>query len=80
MGEGEGGMIWDNGIETCIISYVKWITSPGSLHDTGCSRLGHWDDREGWDGEGGGRGVQDGEHMYTRGGFMLMYGKTNTIL
>jgi len=35
---------------------------------------------EGWYGEGGGRGVQDGEHMYTRGGFMLMYGKTNTIL
>ena len=29
---------------------------------------------------GGGRGVQDGEHVYTRGGFMLMYGKTNTIL
>ena len=29
----------------------------------------------GWDGEGGGRGVQDGEHMYTRGGFMSMYGK-----
>ena len=33
-----------------------------------------------WYGKGGGRGVQDGEHMYTRGGFMLMYGKTNTIL
>ena len=32
------------------------------------------------DGEGGGRGVQDGEHMYTHGGFMSMYGKTNTIL
>ena len=31
-------------------------------------------------GEGGGSGVQDGEHMYTRGGFMWMYGKTNTIL
>ena len=28
---------------------------------------------------GGGSGVQDGEHVYTRGGFMLMYGKTNTI-
>ena len=28
----------------------------------------------------GGRGVQDGEHVYTCGGFMLMYGKTNTIL
>ena len=40
----------------------------------------HWDDPEGWYGEGGGRGVQDGEHVYTRGGFMLMYGKTNTIL
>ena len=37
-------------------------------------------DPEGWYGEGGGRGVQDGEHVYTCGGFMLMYGKTNTIL
>ena len=53
VGEGEGGMIWDNGIETCIISYVKRITSPGSMHDTGCSGLVHWDDPEGWDGEGG---------------------------
>ena len=41
---------------------------------------GAWDDPEGWDGEGGGRGVQDGEHVYTHGGFMLMYGKTNSIL
>ena len=40
----------------------------------------HWDDPEGWYGEGGGRGVQDGEHVYTHGRFMLMYGKTNTIL
>ena len=31
-------------------------------------------------GEGGGMGVQDGEHMYTRGRFMLLYGKNNTIL
>ena len=36
----------------------------------------HWDDPEVWYGEGGGRGVQDGEHMYTCGRFMLMYGKT----
>ena len=42
--------------------------------------LVHWDDPEGWDGEGSGRGVQDGEHMYTCGGFMSMYGKTNTIM
>ena len=72
-------MIWKNGIEICIISYMKWITSPGSMHETGCLGLVHWDDPEGWYGEEGGRGVQDGEHVYTRGGFMLMYGKTNTI-
>ena len=49
------------------------------MHDIGCSGLVHWDDPEGWDGEGGGRGVQDGEHMYTHGGFKSMYGKTSTI-
>ena len=80
MGEGKGGMIWENGTETCILSYVKWITSPGSMHETVCSGLMPWDDSEGWDGKGVGKGVQDGEHVYTRGGFMLMYGKTNTIL
>ena len=50
------------------------------MHDTGCSGLVQWDDLEGWDGEGGGRRIQDGEHMYTHGGFMSMYGKTKTIL
>ena len=80
VGEGEGGMIWENGIETCIISCKKCIASLGSMQDTGCLGLVHWDDPEGWYGEGGGRGVQDWEHMYTRGGFMLMYGKTNAIL
>ena len=80
VGYRESGMIWENGIETCIISYKKLITSPGSMQDTGCLGLVHWDDPEGWYGEEGGRGVQDGEHMYTCGGFMLMYGKTNTIL
>ena len=80
LGEGKGGMIWENGIETCIISYMKRITSPGSMQDTGCLGLVHWNDPEGWYGEGCGSGVQDGEHVYTRGGFMLMYGKTNTIL
>ena len=74
VGEGEGGMIWENSIETCILSYVKQITSPGLMHETGCSGLVHWDDPERWDGEGGGRKVQDGEHMYTRGWFMSMYG------
>ena len=73
-------MIWENGIETCKLSHVKQIVSPGSMHDTGCSGLVHWDDPEGWYGEGGERGVQDGEHVYTRGGFMSMYCKTNKIL
>ena len=80
VGEGEGGMLWENILETCILPYVKQITSPGSVHETGCSELVHWDDPEGWDGEGGERQDQDGENMYTHGGSMLMYGKTNTIL
>ena len=65
MGEGEGGMILENSIETCILPYVKQITSLDSMHETGRSGLVHWDDPEGWDREGGGRGVQDGGHMYT---------------
>jgi len=80
MGQGEGGMIWENGIEVCIISYMKRVAIPGSMHNTGCLGLVQWDDLEGWYGEGGGRRVQDGEHVYTCGGFMLIYGKTNTIL
>ena len=80
MGEGEGGMICENGTVTCILSYVKRIASPGSMHDTGCLGLVHWDDPEGWYGEEVGRGVQDGEHVYTHGRCMLMYGKTSTIL
>ena len=80
MGEGEGGVIWENGIGICIISYMKRVTSPGSMHDTGCLGLVHWDDPEGWYGKGGGRGVLDGEHMYTHGRFMSVYGRTKTIL
>ena len=78
VGEGEGGKIWGNGIETCKISYKKRITSPGSIQDawgwcTGMSQ------RDGMGREVGG-GVQYGEHGYARGGFMLMCGRTNTIL
>ena len=47
VGEGEDGMIWENGIETYILSYVKQIASPRSMRDTGCSGLVHWDDPEG---------------------------------
>ena len=78
--EREGGMIWENGIKTCIISYKKQIATPGQMQDTGRLGLVHQDDPEGWYGVGGGKGVQDGEHVYTHGGCMLMYGKTNTLL
>ena len=54
VGEGEGVMIWENGIETCKISCMKRVASPGSMQDTGCLGLVHWDDPEGWNGEGGG--------------------------
>ena len=40
----------------------------------------HWDDPEGWDGEGGGREVWNRGHMYTHGWFMSMHGNTTTIL
>ena len=55
VGEGESGMISENIIEMCILSYVKQIFSPGSMHETGCSGLVHWADPEGWDREGGRR-------------------------
>ena len=65
VGEGEGGMIWENGIETCIISYMKQVASLGSMHNTGCLGLVHWDDPEGWYGEGGGReGSGWGTHVH----------------
>ena len=51
-----------------------------SMQDTGSLGLVHWNDPEGWYGEGDGGEVQDGEHVCHRGGCMLMYGKTNTIL
>ena len=66
-------MIWENDIETCKISYMKQIASPVSMHDTGSLGLVHWYDPEGWYGKGGGKEVQDGEHVYTLCGFILMY-------
>ena len=62
MGEDEGGMIWENSIETCILPRVKQIASPDWMHETS-AQLVHWDDPEGWVGEGGGSGDRDGEHM-----------------
>ena len=47
------------------------------MHETGHSKLVHWDNPEGWDEEGGGRGVQGEGHVYTHGWFMSMYGKNH---
>ena len=61
--EGEGGMISEGSVEMCILSYVKWIASPGLMHETRFSGPEHCDDSEGWDEEGGGTGVLDGGHV-----------------
>ena len=70
---------WEIDGET-VETVLDFIFLGGSMHDTGCLELVHWDDPEGWNGEGGGRRVQDGEHMHTCGGFILIFGKTNTII
>ena len=59
-------------IITCLKRLSVAICETGSMHQTGRSGPMHWDDPEGWDGEGGGRGVQDGGHMYTHGRFTSM--------
>ena len=80
MGEGEGGMIWQKGIETCIISYKKLITV-----QVRCRIQDAWGwctgmtQRDGMGREVGG-GFRMGTTCYTYGGFIFMYGKTNTIL
>ena len=59
MGEGEGGMFQENSIETCTLSRVKQITSPGWMHETsaqagalgrprGIRWRGRWDGGSGW--------------------------------
>ena len=62
------------------ISCRRQAASPGSMRDAGCLGLVHWDGPEGWCGEGGEGRVQNGEHMCTCGGFILIFGKTNTIM
>ena len=53
VGEGEGGKIWENGIETCEMSCMKRDASPGSVHDAGCLGLVRWEGPGGWYGEVG---------------------------
>ena len=80
MEEGEGGMIRENSIETCILPYVKQITSPGSTHETGHSGLVHWDDSEGWDREGLGGVFRMGNTCIPMADSCQYMAKTTTIL
>ena len=81
VGEGEGGMIWETGIEACMLLSVNQMASASSMQEAGHSQLVLWDNPEGWGGEGGGRGAQDGWDTCTHGWFMSMYGRShhNTV-
>ena len=79
MGEGEGGMIWENSIKTCILSSVKQITSPGGMHETS-ARGGCADDPEGWDGEEVGGGIGMGNTSKSMADSCQCMAKTTTIL
>ena len=80
VGEGEGGMIWENSIETCILPYVKQMTSASLIHEAEHSKPVLWANSEGWGGEEGGRSFRMGGHMYIHGWFMSMYGMAKTTM
>ena len=60
VGEGQGGMMWENSIETCVLPYVKQMTSASSIHEAGHSKLVLWENPVRWGG-----GVQEkGMHVH----------------
>ena len=69
---GQGSVWW--------LTWIKGLLVVKAMQDPACLGLVHGDDPEGCCGEGSGREVHVWDHMYTRGGFMSMYGKTNTVL
>ena len=77
VGEGEGGMIWENSIETCILPHVKLMTSASLMHEAGHSKLVLWDNHKDGVGREVGGDFTMGEHMCTHGWFTSMYGKTH---
>ena len=60
VGEGEGGMFWENTSETSILSRVETDHQPRLDAWDKCTGLVHREDPERWDGEGGGREDRDG--------------------
>ena len=72
MGEGEGGMILEGSIEMCIFSYVKQMTGPSSMHETGCSGSMHWDSP--------GRGFRMGDICTPMADLCRWMAKASTVL
>jgi len=79
VGEGEGGKIWENSVETYILPYVKQMTSVSSMHEAGHPKPVLWDNSEGWGGWEVGRGFRM-EHIYTVADPCQCMAKTTTIL
>ena len=80
VGEGEGGMIWENSIETCILPYVKQITSSSLMHEIGHSKLVHWDKPDGWEGRLERGGIRMGAICIPTADSCQCMAKTTTIL
>ena len=76
VGEGEGGVIWENSIETCIVPYVKQMTSASSIHEARHSKLVLWDNAVRWDAGGG---FRIGVLTYTRGWVNIWLNHQNTV-
>ena len=53
--------------ETYVLPCVKETVSASPMHEAGHPEPVLWDNREGWGGEGGGRGAQDGWDACTHG-------------
>ena len=65
VGEDKGGIIWENSFETCVLPYVKQMTSASSMYEAVHSKLVLWDNPEGWGEKGGGRWMQGGgKHVH----------------
>ena len=80
VGEGKSGILWENDIETCILSYVKQIVIPGLMHETGGSGLVHWDDLRGGIGKEVGGGFRMGDTCALMPDSCKYMAKTTTIL
>ena len=55
------------------------VSSPGSMHETGCSGLVHWDDPDQWGGEGGGGRFRMGDTQTPMADSCQCMAKTTTI-